>query len=66
MDPGTLVLTFSLPHLTLTLPELEKKWRSLTPFKWIRKDCVQFHLGFKPNQTAKALVTTKQILSAMT
>ncbi len=66
MDPGTLVLTFSLPHLTLTLPELEKKWRSLPPFKWIRKDCVQFHLGFKPNQTAKALVKTKQILSAMT
>jgi transcription-repair coupling factor (superfamily II helicase) len=66
MDPGTLVLTFSLPHLTRPLPELEKKWDSLAPFKWIRKDCVQFHLGFKPNQTAKALVTTKQILSALT
>jgi transcription-repair coupling factor (superfamily II helicase) len=66
MDPGTLVLTFSLPHLTRPLPELEKKWHTLAPFKWIRKDGVQFHLGFKPNQTAKALVTTKQILSAMT
>jgi len=66
MDPGTLVLTFSLPHLTRPLPALEKKWDSAARFKWIRKDCVQFHLGFKPNQTAKALVKTKQILSFMT
>jgi transcription-repair coupling factor (superfamily II helicase) len=35
-------------------------------FQWIKKECVQFHLGFKPNQIAKALVKTKQILSAMT
>jgi transcription-repair coupling factor (superfamily II helicase) len=66
MDPGALVLTFSLPHLTRPLPALEKKWESAARFKWIRKDCVQFHLGFKPNQTAKALVKTKQILSTMT
>ncbi|MDZ7665329.1 MAG: transcription-repair coupling factor [Desulfotignum sp.] len=66
MDPGALVLTFSLPHLTRPLPELEKKWDFAARFKWIRKDCIQFHLGFKPNQTAKALVKTKQILSTMT
>jgi transcription-repair coupling factor (superfamily II helicase) len=66
MDPAALVLTFSLPHQTLSLPELEKRWQSTARFKWIKKDCVQFHLGFKPNQTAKALVKTKQILTAMT
>jgi transcription-repair coupling factor (superfamily II helicase) len=66
LDPTALVLTFSLPHLTLPVPELEKKWLREARFKWLKKDCVQFHLGFKANQTAKALVKTKQILSTMT
>lgn len=66
IDPSALVLTFSLPHLPMPLPDLEKKWQSVAQFQWIKKECVQFHLGFKPNQTAKALVKTKQILSAMT
>lgn len=66
MDPAALSLTFSLPHVPRPLPELEKIWTSTARFKWIKKDCVQFHLGFKPNQTAKALVKTKQILSAIT
>ncbi|MDT8379043.1 MAG: transcription-repair coupling factor [Desulfotignum sp.] len=66
LDPANLVLTFSLPHLTLPLPELEKKWLQEARFKWLKKDCVQFHLGFKANQTSKALVKTKQILSTMT
>jgi transcription-repair coupling factor (superfamily II helicase) len=65
LDPTALVLTFSLPHLTLPVPELEKKWLREARFKWLKKDCVQFHLGFKANQTAKALVKTKQILSTM-
>jgi transcription-repair coupling factor (superfamily II helicase) len=66
IDPSALVLTFSLPHLPMPLPDLEKKWQSVARFQWIKKECVQLHLGFKPNQTAKALVKTKQILSAMT
>ncbi len=66
IDPSALVLTFSLPHLPMPLPDLEKKWQAMARSKWIKKECVQFYLGFKPNQTAKALVKTKQILSAMT
>ncbi|MFU8768138.1 MAG: transcription-repair coupling factor [Desulfotignum sp.] len=65
MDPGSLVLTFSLPHMKVPLHELEKKWQSIAPFKFLKKDCVQFQLGFKANQTAQALVKTKQILTAI-
>jgi transcription-repair coupling factor (superfamily II helicase) len=66
MDPGSLVLTFSPAHMKVSLHDLEKKWHRVALFQFIKKDCVQFHLGFKPSQTAQALVKTKQILKAIT
>jgi transcription-repair coupling factor (superfamily II helicase) len=65
MDPGSLVLTFSPPHMKRSLHELGKQWQKTAPFEFIKKDCVQFHLGYRSNQTAKALVKTKQILTAI-
>ncbi|MCF8112350.1 MAG: transcription-repair coupling factor [Desulfotignum sp.] len=65
MDPGSLILTFSPPHMKHPLHELGRRWRKTAPFAFIKKDCVQFHLGYKSGQTVNALKKTKQILMAI-
>ncbi|HKK99105.1 MAG TPA: transcription-repair coupling factor [Desulfotignum sp.] len=65
IDPATLVLTFSAAHMKIPPQQLEEKWHEIARFSFVKKHCVQFDLGYKPNQMAKALVKTKQILKAI-
>ncbi|MEE4365392.1 MAG: transcription-repair coupling factor [Desulfotignum sp.] len=65
IDPATLVLTFSAAHMKISPHQLEKKWQKTARFSFVKKLCVQFDLGYKSNQMAKALVKTKEILKAI-
>ncbi len=65
LEPGSLVLTFSPVHMKKASHELEKLWLKIARSAFIKKHCVQFHLGYKSNQMGKALVKTKQILKAI-
>ena len=65
VDPASLVLTFSAPHMKISPRQLEEKWQKIARFSFVKKRCVQFDLGYKPSQMAKALAKTKQILKAI-
>ncbi len=65
VTPDVLVLEFSAEHMTRSLTDVEAALRKEGDVKFLKKTSARIQLGHKRNNISRALLETRQILSAI-
>ncbi len=65
ITPNSLTLTFSVPHLKISLESIDSKLKKWASRKYVKKEIIQIQLGEKRNNISQALLEAKQILKAI-
>lgn len=65
VTPTSLTLVFSIAHLKKPLSSIDSILKTMAPYKYIKKDSIQIQLENTRNNISKALLESKQILTAL-
>ncbi len=63
--PNTLTLEFSRAHMRLSADQVDRVLSKIASYRYIKKESIRIQLGSKRNNISRALLETKQILTAL-
>lgn len=59
------IITFSLPHLKLTVDQLQSRMKGVAQFKFVKKESIKIVFGKKRSNVSRAILETRNILKAL-